>query len=69
MFLSKMYNSHCFFVKKSRSFVGKSNGYGKLFSWKPWQEVYGPKYKYSFKDICYWPIAYIKFMWYCRVDW
>lgn len=61
--MKKIIELHRFFVKESRKFVGTwSNGpYEKILH--PFTVYYG-RYVYSFSQKLYYPIAYIKFMWY-----
>lgn len=47
--MKKFIYLHQFFVKESKSYVGVKKG---------------DRYEYEFKDILYFPIAYIKFMYY-----
>ena len=54
--IKKLIESHRFFVKESRKFVGKN-----IFANYP--GVFA--YQYDLKDKIYWPIAYCKFMWLC----
>ena len=53
--LCKFWVAHKFFIKESKSYVGNGR-----------ETIYGYTiYTYSFKNRLYFPIAWVKFMWYC----
>lgn len=59
---------HRFFVKESKSFVGvwDTKYYTKWY--EPFTVYFGRYRIKSLRKKLYWPIAYIKFMWYSRKD-
>jgi len=64
MKIKKFIEYHRWFCKESRSFV--CNQYGEIL--RPFS--YGRKFglKYNIKQFVYWPIAWVKFMWYSWND-
>ena len=59
--MSKLAEHHSWFRQHSRTFVGV--GHGKIVS-GPWALCFGRKY--TMVTFAYWPVAWIKFMWFSR---
>ncbi len=67
-FIKMIYNSHKFFVKETPSYVGHWS-YEYYTKWYDPMSVYYGGYILSNKQKLYYPITYIKFMWYCILYW
>ncbi len=67
--MKKFIELHKFFVKESRTFIGHWNPYKTRVSWFGFGEtVIHGAYEFRFRDKLYYPIAYIKFMYYSFKD-
>jgi len=59
--IQELIKAHNFFVKESRSYIGKWS-FEPYTKWCHPNTVYYGRYTYDLKDLIYYPIAYIKFM-------